>query len=59
MIDPKVRWTVDVTQFKSKSRNSPYHGWEPTGRALATIVAGEIKKNEIRRRDGADRDPTR
>ena len=47
VIDPTVRWTVDVAKFKSKSRNSPYHGWELTGRAVATVVAGEVKKNEI------------
>lgn len=43
VIDPAVKWTVDVAKFKSKSRNSPYHGWELTGKAVATIVAGEVK----------------
>ncbi len=43
IIDPKEDWTIDVNQFKSKSRNCPFHGWKVTGRALATIVGGEIK----------------
>jgi dihydroorotase len=43
IIDPKRKWTVDVEQFKSKSRNCPYQGWELTGRQVATIVAGDVK----------------
>jgi dihydroorotase len=47
VIDPKRKWTVDAKRFKSKSRNTPFHGWEVTGRAVATIVSGEVKKNEL------------
>lgn len=47
VIDPDAEWTIDVTQFKTKSRNSPYHGWKVKGRAVATIVEGVIKKNEM------------
>jgi dihydroorotase len=43
IIDPTLRWTIDVRQFKSKSRNCPYHGWDVTGRATHTIVGGKIK----------------
>jgi len=43
VIDPDVRWTIDVKQFASKSRNCPYHGWEVTGRAEATIVGGQVR----------------
>ncbi|HJZ55782.1 MAG TPA: dihydroorotase [Gemmataceae bacterium] len=45
VIDPKVNWTIDATKFRSKSRNTPFHGWEVTGRAVATIVGGEVKMN--------------
>jgi dihydroorotase len=43
LIDLQKSWTVDVQQFKSKSRNSPFHGRRLTGRAVMTIVGGEIK----------------
>ena len=42
VIDPTVRWTYDVTQSASKSRNSPFHGWELSGKAVVTIVGGRV-----------------
>jgi len=42
IIDPKVAWTVDSSQFKSKSRNTPFNGWKLTGRAAQTIVGGRM-----------------
>ena len=38
-----ARWTIDAERFASKSRNCPFHGWEVTGAAVATIVGGEVK----------------
>jgi len=43
IIDPAKRWKIDPSRFKSKSRNCPFAGWEVTGRAVATLVGGEIK----------------
>jgi dihydroorotase len=43
IIDPQAAWTVDTGAFRSRSRNCPYHGWKLIGRAIATIVAGEVK----------------
>ncbi len=43
IIDPRENWTIDVNDFKSKSRNCPFDGWNVTGRAIATIVGGSIK----------------
>lgn len=43
IIDPNLKWTVDPEQFASKSRNCPFGGWELTGRARHTIVAGDVK----------------
>ncbi|MBN1342151.1 MAG: dihydroorotase [Phycisphaerae bacterium] len=43
LIDPDLVWTIDVEQFKSHSRNCPYHGWSVRGRAVATIVGGVVK----------------
>jgi len=42
IIDPEVRWAVDCQSFRSKSQNTPFEGWELTGRSVATIVGGEI-----------------
>src|SRR5436309_998446 len=28
VIDPAAEWTIDASQFRSKSRNSPYAGWK-------------------------------
>src|SRR5687767_14863835 len=43
IIDPNREWTIDVEQFASKSRNCPYQGWKLKGRAVTTIVNGEVK----------------
>jgi dihydroorotase len=47
VIDPAVKWTIDVTQFKSKSRNCPYHGWPVTGKAVATVVGGQVRMSAL------------
>jgi len=41
LIDPDLEWTVNVDDFQSLSRNSPFHGWTLKGRAVRTIVAGQ------------------
>ncbi|MBY0229433.1 MAG: dihydroorotase [Gemmataceae bacterium] len=43
VIDPEARWTVDPKKFKSKSANTPYGGWEVTGRAETVLVGGVVK----------------
>ncbi len=43
IIDPKKRWTVNTSRFRSKSRNCPYEGWKLKGRAVMTIVEGDVK----------------
>ena len=48
IIDPEVRWRVDPRQFRSKSTNTPFAGWELNGRAEVVVVGGEIR---YRRRD--------
>ena len=42
IIDPNHAWTIDVHQFKGKSRNCPFHAWKVNSRAVATIVGGEV-----------------
>lgn len=43
IIDPNVKWTVDPAEFRSKSTNTPFAGWELTGRAETVIVGGKVK----------------
>ena len=43
VIDPDHAWTIDVDQFAGKSSNCPFDGWDVKGRAIATIVGGEVK----------------
>jgi len=43
VIDPNLRWRVDPAEFHSKSTNTPFVGWELTGRAEVVIVGGRIK----------------
>jgi dihydroorotase len=43
IIDPQVRWTVDPAEFRSKSTNTPFTGWELKGRATEVIVGGKLK----------------
>ena len=42
IIDPDVEHTVVAETFRSKSRNTPFDGWELRGRAVATLVGGQI-----------------
>lgn len=42
VIDPDAEWTVDASQFKSKSKNTPFQGWKLKGRAVRTMVGGRL-----------------
>jgi dihydroorotase len=42
VLDPAAKWTVDAARFLSKSRNTPFGGWELTGRAVLTVVEGNV-----------------
>jgi dihydroorotase len=42
LIDPQIRWQVDPEAFESKGRNTPFAGWDMTGRAVFTIVDGRV-----------------
>jgi dihydroorotase len=42
LFDPKSRWTYDARKTRSRSRNTPFDGWQFYGRVLATIVGGTI-----------------
>jgi len=42
IFDPKKRWTFEVGKSRSKSRDSPFDGWQLTGKVVATIVGGRV-----------------
>ena len=42
LIDPQREFTVDVNQFRSKSRNSPFHGWHLKGKAVMVLRDGKV-----------------
>ena len=42
VIDTEASWQVDANAFKSKSRNTPFHGWTYTGVADLTVLGGRI-----------------
>lgn len=42
IFDPQLKWKYDATQSKSKSRNTPFDGWELQGKVVATLVNGKF-----------------
>jgi dihydroorotase len=42
VVDPERRWKVAARSFKSKSRNTPFDGWDLQGKAVATFVGGRL-----------------
>jgi dihydroorotase len=42
VFDPKKKWTFNAAKSRSKSRNTPFDGWQLTGKVVATIVGGRI-----------------
>jgi dihydroorotase len=42
VIDPNRVWTIDARGFKSLCRNTPFDGWKVKGRAVMTVVGGEV-----------------
>jgi dihydroorotase len=42
VLDPEREWTFDLSQSRSKSRNSPFGGWKFEGKAVAAIVGGKV-----------------
>ncbi len=47
IIDPSRVWTFNVEESRSLSRNSPFHGWTFTGKAVVTIVGGKVVYEDI------------
>lgn len=48
VLDPDVKWTVRASEFKSMGRNTPFEGFELTGKAVATVVGGKVVASSTR-----------
>ncbi|MBN1781325.1 dihydroorotase [bacterium] len=42
VIDPEAAWVVDSAAFESKSRNTPFQGWNLKGRAFGVMNRGRM-----------------
>jgi dihydroorotase len=42
IFDPKKRWTFEAAKSHSRSHNTPFDGWQFTGKTVATIVGGRM-----------------
>jgi dihydroorotase len=48
ILDPEASVIVRSSDFKSLGRNTPFEGFELTGKVVATIVAGETKSGSLK-----------
>ncbi len=46
IFDPQAKYKIDITRFKSKSKNSPFDGRDVAGQVRYTIVKGKILFSE-------------
>lgn len=46
IFDPDAEWTVDVSKFMSKSKNSPFDGWKLFGKPQYVILGGKMIVNQ-------------
>ena len=49
VVDPEAPWTVEAAALRSRSRNTPFGGRAARGRAMLTIVGGNLAYAEEKR----------
>ena len=42
VINSHLNQVIDANKFQSKSRNTPFQGWNAKGKAIMTIVGGRV-----------------
>ena len=47
IFDPNLKYKIDISKFHSKSKNSPFDGWEVKGKVLHTLVSGKVVYSSI------------
>ncbi|HKG92732.1 MAG TPA: dihydroorotase [Gemmatimonadaceae bacterium] len=57
VFDPAAEWVVRAADFRSKGRNTPYEGMRVRGRAVYTVVGGDVvfRRESATRGTSADR----
>ncbi len=48
IFDPSQRWTFYAQDSRSRSKNTPFDGWQFTGKVVATIVRGNVVMRQSR-----------
>ena len=41
IFNPNLEYSIDISKFHSKSRNSPFDGWKVKGKVIHTLVKGK------------------
>ncbi len=47
IIDPDRLWVVNADAFRSRSRNTPFNGWNMKGKAVLTMIDGNVVFDEL------------
>ena len=47
VIDPEREWIVDRLRFRSRGKNTPFHGSALKGKAVLTIVGGVVRYRDL------------
>jgi dihydroorotase len=47
LIDPNDEWMVDASSFKSRGKNTPFHGRRLRGRVTMTICRGQVVTERV------------
>ncbi len=42
IFDPSIKWVVDAQKFRSKSKNTPFNGYQLQGRSVGIVNNGQV-----------------
>ncbi len=46
IFNPSLEYSIDISKFHSKSKNSPFDGWKVKGKVIHTLVKGKTAYSE-------------
>lgn len=47
IVAPDESWTIDASEFASKARNTPFDGWDVSGRIIATVCNAQLTYSRL------------